>query len=415
MVVLDTAIQVIAYPIFPDLVKDIPHSTFWFSMALALFRFMQLVVSPLFGYIADKYSRKIVFIFAAMGTILSFLVMLPTKAWSLFANRSIDGSTNGFYVAVRSAITDMSNRENLNSRLGILGALGAIGVVVGPLLGSLIIFSGVLGQNINPTISIIFLALILGLVNFVLSLLFKETQRKPLAQGGEEHLLSTTDNFEVGLEVTENFHYKNLIGDFVKLWKNNRTLGLLVLMEVLMVIVQGYYHYYIIYLTKIFNFGTKDINIFLLYAGFVIVSSQFIFFLVLLKKLPIKQTLVFCSVMAVILMAGYGVTRVIWLLYLLVVLDVISVSPITGLIQGQIGHLSPVHRRGRIVGMVQGFAGVVAVINPIVFGILGELNPALPFGWFAFGALLVSICAWNLPFLKMSLNYTKTLVLFKVF
>ncbi|NJK71278.1 MAG: hypothetical protein HC932_03440 [Thermales bacterium] len=125
--------------------------------------------------------------------------------------------------------------------------------------------------------------------------------------------------------------------------------------------------------------------------------------------------MVFCSVMAVILMAGYGVTRVIWLLYLLVVLDVISVSPITGLIQGQIGHLSPVHRRGRIVGMVQGFAGVVAVINPIVFGILGELNPALPFGWFAFGALLVSICAWNLPFLKMSLNYTKTLVLFKVF
>ncbi|NJL96419.1 TCR/Tet family MFS transporter [Candidatus Gracilibacteria bacterium] len=118
MVVLDTAIQVIAYPIFPDLVKDIPHSTFWFSMALALFRFMQLVVSPLFGYIADKYSRKIVFIFAAMGTILSFLVMLPTKAWSLFANRSIDGSTNGFMWQLEAQLL-----------IGVTGKIGILGWV----------------------------------------------------------------------------------------------------------------------------------------------------------------------------------------------------------------------------------------------------------------------------------------------
>ena len=397
MVVVDTAIQAIAIPIFPEFVKDVPNGNFWFGFSIALFRFMQLISGPVFGWIADKYSRKVVFVSAAIGTFIANIVALPIKLPFLLANRTIDGSMNGFYVAVRSSITDMSNKSNLNTRLGLLGATGAIGIIVGPAMGTLLIFSGLLNNYIDQNRQLFALALLLGLVNIIMALSFKETNPKKALAGSEEKLLDSDPVIDGGLPVTEKIEYKNLISDFKDLWKNNRVLAKLGVMELLITLVLGYYSYFIIYVQNVFGFEPVDTAIFMMFAGIMIALSQSVFFLYLIKKVNVKKSLIFCSTAGIILMIAYGSVNQIWMLYALVFLDIVSVTPISGLIQGQIGHLSPENKRGRVVGLIQGFAGIIAFTNPLIFGILSEFSIQLPFFWFALGSFGLLIIALGLP------------------
>jgi MFS transporter, DHA1 family, tetracycline resistance protein len=372
LVVIDSSIAAMVLPIQPQIFAVLALPTFWVQISNALFRLTQLFSAPFLGYLADKWGRKPVFLMATGGTFFSYLIVLPLNVPAMFANRLFDGASNGFYTAVRSAITDISkNAKSLERNLGMLASLGAMGIIVGPALSAIF---GLWDLQFLPSknITLIVAALLLALINIVLASAIKET--KPVYTKKQELSI-----------VSERFKYSELIPQFVKIWRGRRQLGLLIIMELLMVSCLSYYFYFINFVTySSLKFKPLDISLFMIYFGVMIGLVHFIFFKYISHKLNKKKLLMFGSIIGSIALFCYAFVSQKWMLYALVPLDIISVSLLDGVIQGMIGKKLLENEIGSVNGLVQGFSGIAAFISPVIAALLSLFGVGVPFFWFAF-------------------------------
>jgi MFS transporter, DHA1 family, tetracycline resistance protein len=390
LVVIDSSIAAMVLPIQPQIfARFAPNiASFLVSISNALFRLTQLFSAPFLGHLTDKWGRKPVFLLATTGTFFSYLIMLPLNIPALFANRLLDGSSNGFYTAVRSAITDISTKKKLARNLGLLSSLAAIGLVVGPAFSATL---GLWDVQFLPSrnITLIVSALFLALINITIASIITET--KPVNKNiKQQELLEFLPEESENPIITERFNYRNLIPDFLAIWKTNRQLGYLIVMELLMVSVLTYYFYFISFVSySKLQFNTQDIAIFMVYFGGVIALIHFSFFKFLNHKINPKKMIIFGVSMGVLVLSSYAFVTQKWMLYALVPLDIISVSLLDGLIQGMIGKLLPENKRGSINGLIQGFSGIVAFVSPVIAAFLSYFGVGLPFFWFAFCLIFV--------------------------
>jgi MFS transporter, DHA1 family, tetracycline resistance protein len=396
LVVIDSSIAAMVLPIQPQIfaVFSATIASFLISISNALFRLTQLFSAPFLGHLTDKWGRKPVFLLATTGTFFSYLIMLPLNIPALFANRLLDGSSNGFYTAVRSAITDISSSKKLARNLGLLSSLAAIGLVIGPAFSATL---GLWDVKFLPSrnITLIVSALFLALINITIASIITETKpKKPDPNDKlEEYVEIETEN----PIITEYFQYRNLIPDFVRIWKNNRQLGYLIIMELLMVSVLTYYFYFISYVSySKLQFNTQDIAIFMVYFGLMIAVIHFTYFKYFAHRIHPKKMIITGVSLGVIVLSSYAFVTQKWVLYLLVPLDIISVSLLDGLIQGMIGKHLPENRRGSINGLIQGFSGVVAFASPVVAAFLSFAGVGVPFFWFAACLIAVGVFALKL-------------------
>ncbi len=380
LVVIDSIIAAMVLPIQPQIFSGLQRAAFWITISNALFRLTQLFSAPLLGHLTDKWGRKPVFLLATSGTFFSYLILLPLNVPAMFANRLLDGSSNGFYTAVRSAITDISSEKTMVRNLGLLSSLAAIGLVIGPALSATL---GLWDNNLlsSKNITLLATALLLALINIAIASAIKET--KPILTK-----VKTLKNYFVeeasNVIITERFRYSKLIPQFIHIWNTNRTLGYLIVMELLMVSVLTYYFYFISFVSySLLNFTTLDIALFMIYFGLFIAFVHFGYFKFLEKKLPKKPTLIFCILLGVVVLISYPFVTKKWMLYALVPFDIISVSLLDGIIQGLIGKFLPEEKRGSINGLIQGFSGVIAFISPVIAAFLTFFGVGVPFYWFA--------------------------------
>jgi MFS transporter, DHA1 family, tetracycline resistance protein len=359
-------------PIQPQIFAVLALPTFWVQISNALFRLTQLFSAPFLGYLADKWGRKPVFLMATGGTFFSYLIVLPLNVPAMFANRLFDGASNGFYTAVRSAITDISkNAKALERNLGMLSSLAAIGIIIGPALSAVF---GLWDLQFLPSknVTLIVAALILALINIVIASAIRET--KPIYTKKQQQSI-----------VSERFKYSELLPKFIKIWRERRQLGLLIIMELLMVSCLSYYFYFINFVTySSLKFQPIDISFFMIYFGLMIGIVHFIFFKYISHRFNKKNLLIFGSVVGSIALFSYGFVSQKWMLYALVPLDIISVSLLDGIIQGMIGKKLLENEIGSVNGLVQGFSGIVAFISPVVAALLSLLGVGFPFFWFGF-------------------------------
>lgn len=373
-------------PIQPQIFAGLTMAAFWVSISNALFRLTQLFSAPFLGYLTDKWGRKPVFLLATSGTFFSYLIMLPLNVPAMFANRLLDGSSNGFYTAVRSAITDISTKKKLAQNLGLLSSLAAVGVIVGPGISSIL---GLWDVRFLPSknITLLATALLLALINITIASAIQETKPKSKIQTElNEYLKEETEN----PIITEKFEYSKLVPQFMQIWKENKQLGYLIIMELLMVSVLTYYFYFISFVSySSLKFNAVDISFFMVYFGLMIGFVHFGYFKYLSNKLSSKTVILFGSFVGVLVLIAYAFINRNWMLYALVPFDIVSVSLIDGVIQGQIGKHLPEDRRGSINGLVQGFSGVIAFISPVIAAFLSLFGVGVPFIWFAFCLMLV--------------------------
>lgn len=374
--VIDSSIAAMVLPIQPQIFAVLAFPAFWVQISNALFRLTQLFSAPFLGYLADKWGRKPIFLLATGGTFLSYLIVLPLNVPAMFANRLLDGSSNGFYTAVRSSITDISkNTKELTRNLGMLSSLAAVGLILGPALSAIF---GLWDIRFLPSknITLIVAALFLALINISIASAIKET--KP----------SVTLNKSKSI-LTEKFRYSELIPKFIKIWRERKQLGLLIVMELLMVSCLSYYFYFINFVTySSLKFDPLDISFFMIYFGVMIGVVHFVFFKFISHRINKKVLLIFCSILGSISLFSYAFVSEKWLLYALVPIDIISVSLMDGIIQGLIGKQLLENERGSVNGLVQGFSGIVAFISPVIAAFLSLFGVGIPFFWFG-GCLVI--------------------------
>lgn len=170
-------------PILPEFVKGHSYPQLWLALGTGLFLGMQLFSAPLLGKLSDGYGRRPIFIVSAIGTFLADCFLLPVRLWAQLANRFSDGLTNGMYATVRSAITDISPKEDLFKNLGLEGAILSLGFVIGPAVsGLLLTVFDTIKAGASPAEQaqvVVVMAVTLSSINVLLSWTLRETHPNP--------------------------------------------------------------------------------------------------------------------------------------------------------------------------------------------------------------------------------------------
>lgn len=386
IIFIDVVVGSAVGPILPEFVKGLEWPQLWLSVGTALFLGMQLFSAPLLGKLSDGYGRRPIFIISAIGTFLADCLLLPVRVGYYFANRISDGTTNGMYATVRSAITDISPKEELFKNLGIEGAILSLGFVIGPAISGLLLtlFDVVQG---NQAKVVAIMAVTLSGLNMILSWTLRETHPNP--PGVEAAALKT----ELVQSVNVHTLWTRLLA------KNHQYPGLkqLVLMQLGLTLSIGYYFYFVTFA----SFGelkmdAKAISYFFMYFGALGVIISYVFYTYIADHINQRRAIFWFALLGVPILIGYGLvgSSMVWL-YILITIDCLTFSLIQGLIEGLMAKLTTDEDRGEIFGINQALQGLASFVTTLIFGGLALLDLRLPFGWFAACLAAVAWLAWE--------------------
>jgi len=130
---------------------------------LATFSASQLVSTPVLGRWADRWGRRRVILLGLAGNSLAMaLFALAAAQGSLelgFASRLLAGITAGTLGACQAAISDVTSGDHRSRAMGLVGAAIGLGMILGPLLGSVL---GPLGLWAPPLAACVLAMLALG-------------------------------------------------------------------------------------------------------------------------------------------------------------------------------------------------------------------------------------------------------------
>ncbi len=179
-------------PLFPILIKDaelglLPAHVDFNNRNLLngyLFGFYalaQFIGAPIVGALSDKYGRKKILSIVFVLNILQYLFIAVSIFYKsialLFVSRIVSGLAGGTVFVEQSAIADLSTPKNKARNMGIVGASFGFGLIVGPILSTVLSDSSIYkGFNLTTP----FLAILLiNTINLVLlHRFFKETYNR---------------------------------------------------------------------------------------------------------------------------------------------------------------------------------------------------------------------------------------------
>jgi DHA1 family tetracycline resistance protein-like MFS transporter len=383
IILLDVVVGAAIGPSMPEFVRGLPQPQLWLSVGTGLFLGVQLFSAPVLGRLSDGYGRRPILILAAVGTLLANLLLLPVRAGFLFANRVSDGLTNGMYATIRSAITDISPREQLFKNLGIEGAIISLGFVLGPMTAGLLLTVLAVPPG-RQAHAIVALAVGLAALNVVLSLLLRETHQQRNGVRGAE----------LRAELSRALNVLTLWSRLAAKDSPRRGLRAIVLMQVALTLSTGYYFYFVAFASLgPLRLDARMLSYYFMFFGSLSIGINYVFYTFLADKINQQKAIFWLALVGVPVLAGYGlVGHSLLRLGVLTVLDCFTLSLIQGLLEGLLAQRTTDEDRGEIFGLNQALQGLASFATTLVFGGLSVLDLRLPFAWFA---LCLGAVAWQ--------------------
>ncbi|QNH61320.1 MFS transporter [Hymenobacter sediminicola] len=389
IILIDVIVGAAIGPVMPEFVRGLPEPQLWLSVGTGLFLGVQLFSAPVLGRLSDGYGRRPIFILSAVGTLLANALLLPVRAGLFFVNRASDGLTNGMYATVRSAITDISDPDKLFKNLGVEGAIISLGFVLGPMVSGalLTVLEVPTGQEATYVVR---LGLVLAALNVLLSLFLGETHTQRNGVRGAE-LRS-----ELALALNP-----------LTLWarlreKDAATPGVrrIVLTQVALTLSTGYYFYMVPFMSMgELQMDARSISYFFMCFGALSIVLNYVFYTYFADRINQRRAIVWLAALGVPVLAAYGLvgTSVV-ALYVLVIIDCLTLSLIQGLLEGLLAQRTTDADRGEIFGLNQAFQGLASFVTTLIFGGLSVLDLRLPWAWFALClAAVAGLAAWRMP------------------
>ncbi|MCX6214348.1 MFS transporter [Spirosoma sp.] len=386
IIFIDVIVGSAVGPILPEFVKGLERPQLWLAVGTALFLGMQLFSAPLLGKLSDGYGRRPIFIISAIGTFLADCLLLPVRVGYYFANRVSDGTTNGMYATVRSAITDISPKESLFKNLGIEGAIISLGFVIGPAVSGLLLTTFDVVQGDQARVVAI-MAVTLSSVNMILSWTLRETHPNP--PGITTAALKT--------ELANSLDVHTLWTRLLAKDRQYKGLKILVMMQLALTLSTGYYFYFVTFASfGALQMDAKAISYFFMYFGGLSVVISYVFYAYIADRINQRRGIFWLALLGAPVLGSYGLvgTSVLWL-YILVTVDCLTLSLIQGLIEGLMAQLTSDEDRGEIFGINQALQGVASFVTTVIFGILSLIDLRLPFAWFGTCLAVVAWLAWK--------------------
>lgn len=124
-------------PIMPFYIESFGASGLALGAMMSIFSLAQLIFSPIWGNLSDRYGRKKILLVGALGNALFMILFgLATRLWMLFFFRALAGVLSAATLPTAMAyISDSTDESNRGAGMGIFGAAMGTGMVLGPGLG----------------------------------------------------------------------------------------------------------------------------------------------------------------------------------------------------------------------------------------------------------------------------------------
>ena len=138
-----------AFPFLPLYIRqlgvhDAHELALWTGLAGAAAGLSQALLSPAWGYLADRFGRKSMLVRAMVGGGLTVgamgLVQTPAE---LVGVRLVQGASSGTVAAATTLVASGTPRDQVGRAMGLLSSAVALGTAVGPFAGG--IAAGLLG------------------------------------------------------------------------------------------------------------------------------------------------------------------------------------------------------------------------------------------------------------------------------
>ena len=111
----------------------------WSGLIYAAPFFLATFTGPLWGWLGDRYGRRMMLLRAVFGfAVTSFLMAFAQTVTQLFLLRLIQGGVAGFIAATLAIVATTTPREHMGYAMGILQTSLTTGGIIGPLAGGVL-------------------------------------------------------------------------------------------------------------------------------------------------------------------------------------------------------------------------------------------------------------------------------------
>jgi DHA1 family multidrug resistance protein-like MFS transporter len=341
-------------PVIPFLIEAFGAKGSDLGFLMAVYALMQLIFSPIWGEISDRYGRRPVLLLGLVGNGLSMLFMgLANSLWMLFAARALAGLLASATLPTSYAyVGDTTSKEDRGGGMGIIGAALGVGMVLGP--G----FSGLLAEQ---SLSLPFFAGA-GLSVFAIAVVYFFL---PESLPAEQRKATTT------IDLKTQFG-----GMWDSLWG---PLGFLMFLAFLISFgMTNFEGIFGLYMANRFNYGPKEVGLTLTVVGLVSAAVQGGLTGPATKRFGevnvIKVSLIASAVGFVAMLGAYNTTTIL----LSVAFFVFSNSMIRPGVSSLISKRATIGQ-GIAMGLNNSFMSLGRVVGPVLAGTLFDIDLRLPY------------------------------------
>jgi DHA1 family tetracycline resistance protein-like MFS transporter len=134
----------VVIPIIPSYAEHgFGASDFTIGLLVASFSFAQLLFTPLWGRLSDRYGRKPILLIGLAMTVVSYVMFGMAESMAvLFASRLLGGIGGANISAAQAYIADVTLPEERAKGMGMIGAAFGLGFVFGPVIGGVLVEYG---------------------------------------------------------------------------------------------------------------------------------------------------------------------------------------------------------------------------------------------------------------------------------
>src|SRR5213082_1756444 len=124
-------------PLLPLYATHLHASATTIGFLTAAFPVAQLLASPVWGRVSDRYGRRPALLVGLTASTVAYVVFgLAGSLWLLFVSRFVQGLGGGTTGVAQAYVADTMVPQDRAKALGWLSAATSLGVVIGPVVGS---------------------------------------------------------------------------------------------------------------------------------------------------------------------------------------------------------------------------------------------------------------------------------------
>lgn len=359
-------------PLLPFYALRLQASPEMIGLLIASYSVAQLATAPLWGRVSDRYGRRPALLAGLIASAIAYLVFaFAGSVWLLFASRVIQGAGGGTTGVAQAYVADSVGPRDRAQALGWLSAATSLGVMLGPVVGSL-------AHGLGPAAPGL-IAAVLCLLNTGFAWTWLPESRKRIEGGRPRTPVMTAVSRVISQPGTP---VPRLIWIY-----GAGMLGFTAMTAVLA-----------LFLEQRFGVTERTIGYFFFYVGLLSFVMRSVLLGPIVRRVGERGAMRSGTILLGVGLAAYPLAQSVWVLALVIPLVPIGTALLFPSTTALISHSTDPAELGTTMGVAQTFAGMARVASPLIatsaFQRFGE---AMPFYVAAAIVAGVGVLAFRLP------------------